>query len=99
MNVLQQALGPFPVSEPDALTILSDVKDFESATVNALAAIITMKPTFQNLPFSGVPAMIKANLNSLNTSAVAFEGALILALIAVVPVRFSIAWIDVDKIK
>jgi len=70
---------PLPVSESDASTILNDVEAFEPVIINALAAIITKKPAFQSLPLGGVPAIVKADLNSLNVSTVAFGTALIAA--------------------
>jgi len=67
------------VSEADGTTILKSVQAIQPTIISALNGIVAKKAAFQALPLGGVPALVKADLNTLNTDTSAFEAALIAA--------------------
>ncbi|KAF9459838.1 hydrophobic surface binding protein [Collybia nuda] len=68
---------PPPLSEDDAKSILASFETMAETVNDTLAGIMSKKAAIQALPFGGAISLVKQDLDNLNTSTSAFEGALI----------------------
>ncbi|KAE9410062.1 hydrophobic surface binding protein [Gymnopus androsaceus JB14] len=66
-----------PFSETDGATILGAVEAFEPTILDALAGIVAKLPAFEALPLGGVPALVAADLATLQADTKDFENGLI----------------------
>ncbi|KAG6818656.1 hypothetical protein H0H93_003134, partial [Arthromyces matolae] len=60
--------APVPVSNSDAATILADLQGLQPNIAKALNDIVARKAAFTALPIGGIPALVKADLATLNVS-------------------------------
>ncbi|KAF9473026.1 hydrophobic surface binding protein [Pholiota conissans] len=65
------------LSLSDGKTILSSVQAIQPVILDALTVLVKKKAALQALPLGGVPAIVLADLKSLNTTAVKFADSLL----------------------
>ncbi|KAK7034600.1 hypothetical protein VNI00_012231 [Paramarasmius palmivorus] len=70
-----QATDPF--SDADSADILASVEAIEPTIESALTGIVEKKPAFDALPIGGVSALVRQDLNNLNTDTLALADSLI----------------------